>query len=83
MATCWAEAAARLDHQHALLSQFDKIVSEAKRRLSGSPRRASAIDGNGPTEQMNGNAQKKRADGVIRAKHERQLPREGGETSSE
>jgi hypothetical protein len=82
MATCWAETAARLDHQHALLSQFDEIVSEAKRHLSGSPR-VSAIDGNGATEQLNGNAQPKHADGVSLAKHERSLPREGGETSSE
>ena len=71
---------ARLDHQHCLRNQSIEIVSEAKRHLSGS-RRASAIDGNS-RKQADGSTQPKLADGANLAKHERQLPREGGETSS-
>jgi hypothetical protein len=78
MATCWAEAAARLQHRYALLGQFDDLVSKAKGHLPGSPR-ASAVDGMG--EQMNGSdAQAEHAAGVALAN---QLRRESGETSSE
>jgi hypothetical protein len=78
MATCWAEAAARLQ-QHGLC---DQLVREAKGRLSGS-RRASAIDGNGRSKRTDGRTKPNNADGVGLAKHERRLPREGGGTSSE
>jgi hypothetical protein len=80
MATCWAEVAARLDHQHALLGQFDDLVRKAKWHFPGS-RRAAAMDGNGLSHQMNGSsAQAEHADGVSLAN---QLPRESDETSSE
>jgi hypothetical protein len=77
MATCWAEAAAQLEHQQGLRDQFVEIVGKATRR-------ASAIDGNGAGPELeDGRTQPKHADGVSLAKPERQLPREGGETSSE
>jgi hypothetical protein len=46
MATRWVEAAAWLEHQHALLDRFGAKVSEAKRQLSNS-KHAAAINGNG------------------------------------
>ena len=76
MATRWVEAAAQLEHQHALLDRFDTIVSKAKRQLPDLEQ-AAAINGNGRPKEME--SQPKEADGVSVAKHERQLP---GETSA-
>jgi hypothetical protein len=85
MATCWVDAAARLDHQHALNRQFREMVGDANRHLSNALH-ASAIDGNngnGRLKQTDGDGLPKKADGVGLDEDARQLFRERGETSAE
>jgi hypothetical protein len=74
MAVCWAEAAARLDQQQALLGQLDEIES-TKRRLSGC-HRASAIGVHG-RNQAKGSALPKHANGANLVEHERQTASRG------
>jgi len=56
IATAWAEAAARLDYQFALIEQLDDLVHEAGKNLRA------ASDGNGQSLQGNGSGQTKQMD---------------------
>jgi hypothetical protein len=51
MATGWAEAAAQVDHQVALIDRFDESVRKARDNLRV------ATDGRGPIVQANGSGQ--------------------------
>jgi hypothetical protein len=82
MAASWAEAAALLDHQHALLSQFGEAVSDAKRHVLAVGG-VLAIDGNGRSREMGNNGQAGPDDGVSIAEHERQPPRDRGKISAD
>jgi len=81
MATHWAEAAARLEHQHALIDDFDELVNNARANLHAA-HKVSATDGRGRSQQTNGSGQPRPSEVVSYAKHHHQPP-ERGETSIE
>jgi len=71
MATHWAEAAARLDHQHALIGLFGELMSKAK----ANPRAVSkvlAAHGSGLSKHTNGSGQPKQPEAASHAKYHQQ-----------
>lgn len=80
MATHWVEVAARLDHQHASISQFGELVNSAKANLRKA-RKVSVADGIGLSKQTSGSGQPQETDPVSHAKCQYQSER--GENSAD